>query len=115
MAPEIPTSDSIRVPLVSISDYYYNNMKCAWQIVAPENKYIQFAFEYIRLGPGDYVEIRDGMNESSVLLGNATRASTWVVLNWFSSGRYLWVKFTSDEEGVGRGFYGYWSFLDKRM
>jgi len=84
---------------------YPPNQKCTWLISAANNTTVGFKFTDFNLTTGDYVEIRDGNNESDVLLHfyNSSRPKLdhW----WTSSGQFLWVRFYSNYEYGGlKGF-----------
>jgi len=53
--------------------------------------------------PGDYLEIRNGIDDSAEIIKNFTNKPD---LNerWSSSGSCLWIRFESDEEIVSSGF-----------
>ncbi|XP_044176241.1 cubilin-like isoform X2 [Acropora millepora] len=85
---------------------YPNNMMCTWTITAPRGSGLLLTFNYFRLESGpcsthDYLEVRHGSSSTSTRIG--TYCGTYV-LNIFSSGRYLWIRFRSDSLLSYKGF-----------
>jgi len=84
---------------------YPRSQRCTWLVSAPNGTAVGFKLDDFELATGDYVEIRDGKNESDVLLQlyNITkpRLGHW----WTSSGQFLWVRFKSNHDYARlRGF-----------
>lgn len=85
-------------------EHYANNQECKWLIEAPKDKIIQFWLTQFDLAqPGDYLEIRDGMNDTNDLIRNISTEPD-LSERWSSTGRYLLVKFKSDKSIVAKGF-----------
>lgn len=104
------TSDSTLRPFYPL---YYNNLRCTWLITAPRRQIVKFWFtEYGLSQPGDYLEVRDGVDDSALLVKNFT---TKPDLNerWASSSSYLWIKFESNEDLVSTGFDLSFKFVKK--
>lgn len=86
---------------------YPHRVNCEWIIRVPKGYHIQLVFttfdiEYCVFCKCDYVEIRDGRNSSSPLLGKYCENGKLSPI--FSTGRHLWIKFYSD---VGARFQGF--------
>ncbi|KAL2085978.1 hypothetical protein ACEWY4_019298 [Coilia grayii] len=102
----ITTADYLTSPGYPMS--YYPSQKCVWVITAPEpNQRILINFNphfdlEDRECKYDYVEVRDGVDESGQLVGKycGKIAPSPVV----SSGNQLFIKFVSDYETHGAGF-----------
>jgi len=62
--------------------------------------------------PGDYLEIRDGMNGTAPLIKTFTTKLN-VSERWASSGDHLWIRFKSDNDKVAKGFNLKWSVVNK--
>ena len=105
------SSDVITSPFYP--DFYPNNQECTWLVSAPEHQAISFGFKSFDLiQPGDYVEVRDGITEHAVVLKNST--SKPKLFHWWTSrGQYLWVKFKSDQQIVGKGFEMNFTFVEE--
>jgi len=92
---------------------YLHNLQCTWLIKAPQHKIIKFWWtEFDLTQPGDYVVIRDGTSAAAVLINNFTTKPD-LKDRWTSSGRYLWIRFKSDNYNVAKGFNLTWSFTTK--
>lgn len=105
------TSDSSLSPFDTL---YLNNLSCTWFITAPQQQIISFWFtKFDLLQPGDFIEIRDGVNDSAIMINNFT---TKPGLNdrWSSSDNGLWIRFNSDSDGVATGFNLTWKFVEKQ-
>lgn len=76
---------------------YWSNEKCTWLMTAPSKQLVRIYIQSLDIvQPGDYLVARDGSDESAVLLRNFTTGDVnrW----WTSSGRFLWLKYTSDRQ-----------------
>lgn len=74
-------------------------MECIWRIHVPKKNRVGFVFQApINLDPNctDFLEIRDGLHESSPLLNRYCGSTTARPSNVFSSGREMFVRFKSD-------------------
>jgi len=95
---------------------YANDLSCTWLITALQQKIIKFWFtKFDLVQPGDYLEIRDGKNDSAVMLQNFT--TKWPDKRdvWLSPENYLWVRFQSDGDGrIASGFNLTWKFVNKQ-
>ncbi|KAK9889124.1 hypothetical protein WA026_004393 [Henosepilachna vigintioctopunctata] len=92
-------------------DRYTPGLSCLYEIVQPVGTIIQLSFSDFNLESAmsevqqecyDYVEIRDGDNENSTLVGRYCDENKPPLV--ISSLNYLWIKFISDESVGGRGF-----------
>lgn len=114
-SPEIVPNDRMAIQHPFSPDYYTNNQECQWLVVAPSNKRIEFLLAEINLAKGDYLVIKDGVNESSLMLRNISSEGSTSGKSWESSGSVLWVKFKTDHQNVGKGFKILLIFQDKSM
>lgn len=117
-SPEILNTTD-KLPLRSHSgrtfNYYPNNQDCHWLIIAPKNQQIEFKFQMVDLGQGDFIEIREHRNLSAPVLTKLSSKSTLNNTKWqWSSDRFLWVHFSSDEKDNGPGFTLRFRFKDRR-
>lgn len=82
---------------------YSNNQHCTWSIEAPYGYYINLQFGSFKLESGyDWVEIFDGSSAYSTRIKRESGyQSSWGVC---SSGRFLFVKFTTDSSATRQGF-----------
>lgn len=73
------------------------DMQCTWIITVPEGRFVRLSITSFDLGNEckNTLEIRDGQNSLSPLLGNFCSVSFDPSV--FSSGRYLWVRFQSEK------------------
>jgi len=90
---------------------YPSRSKCIWIIKAQPDHRIKFKFlnfdvENCSAAPGrcqcDYVEVRDGNSSSSFLIGRY--CGSVIPSELFSSSRYLWIQFVSDNQINKIGF-----------
>lgn len=96
-------SDNTTITSPFHPQYYPNNQQCQWRIIAPRNYHIRIRFQNFDLAqPGDYVEIRDGYSDSADLIGKFTSSPGAFYLA--STGRFLWVRFKSNQENAATGF-----------
>lgn len=114
-SPEVQTSDNkekfIQSPF--FPDYYANDQDCKWIIEAPKDKIILFSFtEFNLVQPEDYLEIRDGVTDTDVMIRNFTTKPDKND-RWTSSGRYVFVRFKSDKSIVAEGFKLAYKFVNK--
>lgn len=92
---------------------YPNDKYCTWLIEAPSGKYIYLYFSSFHLEygssycPWDFVEIFDGNSEysSSKIVRACGQLAPWTV---YSSGRFLLVKFYSDNIIMMPGFSAFY-------
>lgn len=93
--------------------FYPNNVQCTWRITAPKHQIIRyFITKYDLIQPGDYLEIMDGINRTSVVTRSFS-AKPDDIERWASSGSDLWIKFKSDHDSVEKGFELEWTFVNK--
>lgn len=87
-------------------DYYSNNQICIWLVRAPPGNTVAFILTLVNLAEGDYIEIRDGKDDSSVVLKNVTKNTNSPGMNqkFESTKEFLWVRFKTDSQHVGNGF-----------
>lgn len=112
MALLVNTSD---ISLRPFDALYLNNLLCTWLITAPQQQIIKFWFtKFDLVQPGDYLEIRDGINSSATLISNHTTQPD-LKERWSSSDSYLWIRFISDGDNVASGFNLTWKFVDKQQ
>lgn len=104
-SPKTITSDVKSIQSPFHPDYYSNNHDCKWLVKAPLGKIVKFLVSKVDLVKHDFLEIRDGVNESAMIMKNVSTTGT-ESSNGFvqSTGRFLWVRFKSDHEYVGKGF-----------
>ena len=101
---------------------YPNNQDCTWLLEAYNGQYIHlyFANFHLQYGgrhcPWDYVEIYDGSSRSSPLLVRACGQLEAWSFNLYSTGRFLLVRFHSDNSIQMPGFriYHYSTSYSKR-
>ena len=97
--------------------YYGNNDRCSLLIEAPygHHIYLQFASFSLEYGgahcPYDYVEIFDGTSQWSSKITRACGPRQNAPCEIYSSGRFLYVKFSSDGSGQYPGFSAYYYAL----
>lgn len=112
-SPEVLKDDEKSIQSPFFPDYYANNQECKWLIEAPEHKNIIFWFtEFKLVQPGDFIEIRDGLNDSKVMVESFTIDKD-KKQRWVSSGRYLFVRFQSDKSISAEGFNLTYKFVNK--
>ena len=79
--------------------------------MAPSNSVVKFMVSKINLAKHDYLEIRDGRDESDVMLKNLSSTETESSNQMYkSTGPFLWIKFKSDKQKVSEGFRVYVEF-----
>ncbi|CAB4035750.1 Hypothetical predicted protein, partial [Paramuricea clavata] len=98
------SSETIRGP--GYPGSYPNNTVHCWRIIVPANNVVKFTINSLNMEvchecSCDSVELFDGNSESSRSLGKFCSGGS---LKRTSSGRSLFVKFTSDESNVGDAF-----------
>ena len=84
---------------------YPNNALYCWRIYAPSGYVIKLTFSSLDMEvcsgcSCDSIQFFDGYSEFSSSLGKFCRGGSTIT----SSGRYLYVKFTSDATGIGSSF-----------
>ncbi|KAF7710922.1 hypothetical protein HF521_009794 [Silurus meridionalis] len=90
---------------------YDNNHECIYRIQTDTGKGIQLMASSFQLRDGDFLQIYDGQDSSSRLLGNFTRAEMAnIVIN--STSNHLWVEFNSNGTGTSKGFKLIYSSFD---
>ena len=95
---------------------YPNNINCIWTITAPPGKKVKFTFnrmvlEYYNAAcTADYVELRSGLNSYSSRIGRYCGSTPPTAR--YSSGRYMWVKFHSDQSSTFSGFSANYEAVD---
>lgn len=93
------------------------DMECTWIITVPEGRFVRLRITSFYLGNEckNTLEIRDGQNSLSPLLGNFCYVSFDPSV--FSSGRYLWVRFQSekraDELPYVTGFNAFYEIVNQ--
>lgn len=102
--------ESITTPFYP--EYYPPKKQCLWIVSAPQNHVVAFQFTDYDIGPGDYVDIRDGGTNEAPLLRSFTnkpKLRHW----WFSSGKSIWVKFKSNKHFTFKGLKIRTNFVKK--
>ncbi|TSN48501.1 CUB and sushi domain-containing protein 1 [Bagarius yarrelli] len=82
---------------------YDNNHECIYRVQTDNGKGIQLLSSDFQLHDGDFLQIYDGQDSSSRLLGNFTRSEmSNIIIN--STSNHLWVEFNSNGTGTSKGF-----------
>ena len=89
------------------SDCYANNMDRSWQLQCPSGHNVRLSFSSFNVRSGDYVTVYNGESTSDTQLGRFTGSATPSTVT--SSGRYMRVRFTSNDWGNRPGFAAIWS------
>jgi cubilin len=84
---------------------------CIWKITAPVGHVVRIHFNDFDLQSSssctaDYTEIRDGQDGTGKQLAKYCGSYRGSVYDFYSSGRYMWVKFRSDLSESEKGFSG---------
>ncbi|XP_025835939.1 cubilin-like, partial [Agrilus planipennis] len=93
---------------------YPEDRICVYEIIQPAGKIIELVFQDVDLENSlhvcsfDYIEVRDGHNENSTLLGTLCEKPS----SFLSTYNYLFIKFVSDISITGRGFIANYSTVD---
>lgn len=103
-------SGTIKTP--NYPDNYGKNQRCVWRIVSPTRSGIHLSFESFHLESGsvcnhDYVELRNGLNNSAPLLGRycgSTRPPTI-----YAASGLMQIMFKSDNSQFYGGFKAHFS------
>jgi len=82
---------------------YPPNTNCTWLVSAPNNTAVGFKVTDFDLATEDYVEVRDGNNETDVPLHFYNRTKPRLDHWWTSSGQFLWIRFKSSNAYKGLG------------
>ncbi|XP_033110748.1 cubilin-like [Anneissia japonica] len=87
---------------------YPHDRDCVWRVTVDLTNVITFAFGYLSLEHHDncdydYLEVRDGLSETSPLLGKYCSVQNPPPV--FTTGPYAWIKFHSDSTENDRGFH----------
>ncbi|XP_024120514.1 deleted in malignant brain tumors 1 protein [Oryzias melastigma] len=89
---------------------YHNNADCTWYI-RPSRGIVQLEFYSVNLECSfDNIAVYDGSSTGSRLLGTYCQARNSV---FYSTGRYLTVRFTSDGSVTYSGFRAYYMVVDE--
>ncbi|XP_060780908.1 CUB and sushi domain-containing protein 1a [Neoarius graeffei] len=82
---------------------YDNNHECIYRIQTDNGKGIQLMTSNFQLRDGDFLQIFDGQDSSSRLLGNFTQSEmSNIIIN--STSNHLWIEFNSNGTGTSKGF-----------
>uniref|UniRef100_A0A8C9L7F5 Neuropilin and tolloid like 2 n=1 Tax=Pavo cristatus TaxID=9049 RepID=A0A8C9L7F5_PAVCR len=98
---------------------YPPNQECIYILEAAPRQRIELTFdEPYYIEPSfecrfDHLEVRDGPFGFSPLIDRYCGLKSPALIR--STGRFMWIKFTSDEELEGKGFQIYLRFLDYQM
>jgi len=112
-SPDVITSEENSIQTPFHPDYYANNQDCKWLIIAPEHKIIRFWFTHFKMvQPDDYLEIRDGVNDTSPMIRNFTTKPD-MDERWTTSGRHLFARFRSDKSIVAEGFNMVYKYVNQ--
>ena len=97
---------------------YPNNIDCVWVIIAPPGKKIKIRLTFVWLEnqdsrcAADYVELGSGLYSYTGRLG---RYCFWFPpFAEYSTGRYMWVKFHSDQKSTRTGFSASYEAVDHK-
>ncbi|BET00095.1 CUB domain [Nesidiocoris tenuis] len=110
-----PTKNTFYSP--NYPDLYTNNTDCVKIIDAPPGYYLKLDFrDRFDIEPSqdcrfDSLEIRDGPNGYDKLIGEFCGSVFPPII--YSSGRSLWLRFTSDENIESRGFKGVYEYIKR--
>ncbi|KAK2147338.1 hypothetical protein LSH36_558g01028 [Paralvinella palmiformis] len=106
------TSDSGTVISPNFPNAYPHNAQCIWTIAVPDTEVITLTFTDLNIETTqncryDYVEVRDGEDETSPFVGRycGSQLPPAVV----SNGNSLWIKFRSDGSLSNNGFRATWN------
>lgn len=102
--PEIVSNKAQRIQNPFYPDYYTNNQDCKWLVIASSNQIVSVMLTRLDLAQGDFLEVRDGKDETAAVLTNLSSKTRLPDGLRRSSGRFLWVRFKSDHQYVGKGF-----------
>lgn len=91
--------------------YYSNNIECTWRITAPKGHVIHLKFEAFRMEDdpvcaNDFVEVRDGGELSSHVIGRYCGHVYPEIVE--SSTNKLLVQFSSNDDVVRTGFKAFY-------
>ena len=112
---ERPTDGQFTSP--NYPSYYRSNERCSLLIEAPQGHHIYLQFRSFSLESGgancryDYVEIYDGNSAWSSRITRACGQRQNAPCEIYSSGRFLYVKFSSDGSVQYPGFSAYFYAL----
>ncbi|XP_062852030.1 CUB and sushi domain-containing protein 1-like [Trichomycterus rosablanca] len=82
---------------------YDNNHECIYRIQTDNGKGIKLTAITFQLIDGDFLQVYDGQDSTSRLLGNFTRSEmSNIIMN--STSNHLWIEFNSNGTGVNKGF-----------
>nr|XP_046258011.1 deleted in malignant brain tumors 1 protein isoform X4 [Scatophagus argus] len=84
--------------------YYHDNAYCIWQLRAADDQRIFLQFTYLQLEnccSCDYIEVYNGPSVGSQFLGKVCNGN---LTSFYSSSKYMTVRFRTDGSVVGRGF-----------
>ena len=107
---------------------YPNDARCNWIITVPAGKRVKLEFEDFDFGPvsssckkrtneKDYVQIGSGLVPGKNALALYCGYAAVSALNVYSTGRYMWVKFSSissNRSFSSKGFKAHFEALDIR-
>ena len=108
---EYSRTGSIKIPYSPDTDYG-NNLNCNWRLQAPINQRVLIYFTSFDLEnccSCDYVKIRDGPESYSKVSKLACGRDFPEPV--YSSGRYLYITFRSDDDIGGKGFVAKYGVL----
>jgi len=97
---------------------YPNRISCTWVISVSKDKRIHLEFEDFWIDDqrgcqGDFLEIRDGKDQSSAMIGSK-HCGNKKPAALYSTGAHLWLQFMSDSAGTSHGFKAKYSAVSKR-
>uniref|UniRef100_A0ABM0MSC4 Metalloendopeptidase n=1 Tax=Saccoglossus kowalevskii TaxID=10224 RepID=A0ABM0MSC4_SACKO len=109
------TKDSGQLQSPNFPDYYRPNKECIWKITMPEGSNVGISFQSFEIERHDsciydYLEVRDGYDEDSRLLGKYCGYTT--PRDFHSDGNKLMVKFVSDGS-VNKGGFSAQFFIEQ--
>lgn len=96
---------------------YTSNVQCIWLISIASGHQIRITFDSFDLEEDincalDYLILRDGTNVDSPIIGRFCGSSAFIPQQYYySSGKYLWIEFRSDDAVSKGGFHLSWDTI----
>ncbi|XP_065583611.1 tolloid-like protein 1, partial [Artemia franciscana] len=97
--------------------HYPGNKECIFKIGLPPGRAVSLEFQEFALERSiscmfDYLEIRDGDDSNSTLIGRYCGGPDRIPPPIVSTQNFLWLKFRTDSSSHDRGFYANYSSID---
>ncbi|XP_065577284.1 cubilin-like isoform X11 [Artemia franciscana] len=97
--------------------HYPGNKECIFKIGLPPGRAVSLEFQELALERSiscmfDYLEIRDGDDSNSTLIGRYCGGPDRIPPPIVSTQNFLWLKFRTDSSSHDRGFYANYSSID---